>query len=411
MVLKLKQIMASWPPKLQSACRWMWLRCRPVLTVVRQSYQKSPGTTVALVVIAVAGLSWTVGQGVAALLQHASTKTAEEKQPMKPTQYIERQGTKLVLEGQPFRFTGINVYNASSLYSCSVPLGSGSQLDDIMDAWPSTGHTVMRTWFYQKLATKPDGSRDWSGFDHTLAVAKQHGVHVIATLGDQWGDCDDNRYKTGEWYDRGYRNPSGDDKQAYRQWAAEVTARYRDDPTIMAWQLMNEAETSTARNGGCTPNGAAILRAFADDVGGLVKATDPNHLVSLGTIGSGQCGSSGADYITVHSSPHIDLCEYHDYSATETMPGDQWNGLALRLRQCRGLDKPLFIGETGIRVADAGGTLESRAEAFRRKLTASFAGGAVGELVWAWQSTDGYGITFGDPVLEVLADLPALLQK
>jgi hypothetical protein len=43
--------------------------------------------------------------------------------------------------------------------------------------------------------------------------------------------------------------------------------------------------------------------------------------------------------------------------------------------------------------------LQARAGAFSRKLTASFNAGAVGELIWAWQSADGYQIGPGDPVL------------
>ena len=49
-----------------------------------------------------------------------------------------------------------------------------------------------------------------------------------------------------------------------------------------------------------------------------IKSIDPNHLVSLGTIGSGQCGTSGDYYKQLHAIPTIDLCEVHDY--------DPWSG-------------------------------------------------------------------------------------
>ena len=86
-----------------------------------------------------------------------------------------------------------------------------------------------------------------------------------------------------------------------------------------------------------------------------IKEVDPNHLVSLGTMGSGQCGTANGDYRMVHEP--VDVCEYHDYdyegnpsdNADNPIPGDEWNGLAKRLDQCgpSGLDKPLFIGEAG----------------------------------------------------------------
>ena len=114
-----------------------------------------------------------------------------------------------------------------------------------------------------------------------------------------------------------------------------------------------------------------------------IKATDPNHLVSLGVIGGGQCGAEGGDFELVHASSAIDLCSYHDYgAAAAAIPGDQWNGLALRLQQCRNLDKPLISGESGLTLAESGGTATARAEAFRRKMTTSSAPGSA-LLLWA----------------------------
>ena len=80
---------------------------------------------------------------------------------------------------------------------------------------------------------------------------------------------------------------------------------------------------------------------WATDVSGLVKSIDANHLVSLGTIGSGQCGADGPRYQAVHAIPTIDLCEYHDYGAPDVgVPGDEFNGLQLRIDQCDALNKP-----------------------------------------------------------------------
>ena len=140
-------------------------------------------------------------------------------------------------------------------------------------------------------------------------------------------------------------DPSG--TVSYRDWVAEVVNRYKDDPTILAWQLVNEAEVKPGRDTGCSTNAAGILKSFAADVSGLVKSIDPNHLVSLGTMGGGQCGAQGSEYEDVHSVPTIDLCEYHDYQPNAAMPGDQWNGLQVRIDQCQALNKPLFVERRG----------------------------------------------------------------
>jgi hypothetical protein len=328
-------------------------------------------------------------------------------QPTLPpvTGFVRASGTGLTLGGQPYRFKGFNIYNANSRDNCWYPLGyDNGALGNALTAI-GPGQNAFRAWFFQDLATR-NGARDWAAFDHTLAVAKAHNVRVIVTLADQWGACDSGPhgavFKGDAWYTSGYRTAVSPGTTAtYREYVAEIVARYRNDPTILAWQLMNEAEIRRDINSSCTAGGADILRAWAADVAGLIKSIDSNHLVSLGTLGGGQCGMQGADYKLIHNLPSIDLCEYHDY-LPEAMPGDQWNGLALRLSQCAALGKPLFVGETGQKDM----SLDARAERFALKFATQFAAGVVGELVWALRteaqggsSTTNYDMGPSDPTV------------
>jgi alpha-tubulin suppressor-like RCC1 family protein len=325
-----------------------------------------------------------------------------------PTGFIERQGSSLVLAGQPYRFTGINVYNANSDGSCGPAFGSGPAFGEALDMIGSGGK-VVRAWFFQSMATV-NGQRDWSAFDHTLSVAASHGVRVIPTLGNQWEDCEPVAgYKDHTWYGGGYTQPDPGGTVSYRDFVQEIVTRYRDDPTVAFWQLMNEAEVKpSATSGSCSPGAATLLHDFAEDVSGLVKSIDPNHLVSLGAIGSGQCGAQDTQYRDLHAIPTIDLCEFHDYDPTALIPGDQYNGLQVRFDQCAQLNKPLFVGELGMTPTQAGGGLLQRADAFRAKLQAQFDAGSVGELLWAWYedapvSLASLDIHRSDPALRVLA--------
>jgi hypothetical protein len=325
--------------------------------------------------------------------------------------FVTRSGSQLLLDGKPFRFTGINVYNAVNADLCWYPLASGPLLDDSLSEM-GPGVQVIRGWFFQNFATVA-GARDWTAFDHALDVARAHGVRVMPTLTNQWADCDgpaggSGTYKNDAWYASGYANATSPGTLVpYRDWVAEIVTRYRDDPTILAWQLVNEAEVKPSKDAGCSANGGQTLRAFADDVSGLIKSLDPNHLVSLGTIGGGQCGAQGPEYKSVHDVAGIDLCEYHDYGAPQVaIPGDQWNGLQVRIDQCNELGKPLFIGEVGVNPAEVGG-FAGRAAALAAKLAARRAAGVDGELVWAWNAFGSSPVTFdvgpGDPVLDTLA--------
>lgn len=367
----------------------------------------------------VLGLATAILLGSNPLLTGLIARNVEAASPA----FVMRQGQQLTLDGQPFRFTGMNIYEANSDGWCGEEY-TANQLRTAFDGIGSR-NTVLRAWFFQTMAAQkgPVGSwsgvRDWSRFDQTLAVAAEKGVRVVVTLTDQWSECGDggaSQFKTKDWYLGGYNVPDPvlaakyAQWVSYRDWVTEVVTRYRDNPTILAWQLVNEAEVKDSVDAGCPvgdPNDPMdpgnILRDFAQDVSGLIRGIDPNHLISLGTLGGGQCGTQDWQYSLVHALPNIDLCEVHDYSL-ETMPGDQSNGLQRRLDQCAALDKPLFIGETGITPNDlADKSFEGRAELFDAKFRVQFAAGVVGELVWDYRRTGStlntYDIGDGDPTL------------
>jgi endo-1,4-beta-mannosidase len=328
--------------------------------------------------------------------------------------FVRRSGATLTLNGAPYKFTGVNIYNANSRSNCWYTLGS-TGLNTTLSSLGS-GKEAFRTWFFQALATS-NGARDWTAFDQTIAAAKARGYKIVATLGNEWNQCEGGGdyaayYKNEAWYRGGYKTAVHPGTTVpYRQWVSEVVARYKNEPTILAWQLMNEAEDRDVYRGSCTSTAAASLKSWATDMASYVKSIDPNHLVSLGTMGSGQCGSAGAAYKDLHSIAGIDLCEYHDYQSG-AMPGDQWNGLAARIQQCKDLGKPTFVGEVGLNPASYGGTLAGRASALKSKLTTQFQAGLVGLLSWDWRdgshggsSLSGYEIGPSDPALTVLGSL------
>jgi len=330
--------------------------------------------------------------------------------------FVYRQGRNLLLDGKPYTFTGLNIYNAASLpnHGCWYGMGTRASVERSLDQI-GPRQEVIRTWFFQHQATV-DGRRDWGSFDAVLDAARDRRYKVIPVLINQWGDCEgwpDPRagYKNESWYQTGFRTEptSPGLRETYEEWVREVVERYREEPTILAWQLVNEAQAQVAYGGACRSSAVASLTSFASHMGRLVKGIDPNHLLSLGTIGSGQCGTRGTEYLTAHAVPEIDLCEYHDYADPRAVPGDRWNGMQLRIAQCAHLDKPLFVGEVGLTASEADGTLEGRARLIRRKVQVQMGAGVVGMLAWVWRdrqhggsSLDGYEIGPGDPALEAL---------
>ncbi len=321
--------------------------------------------------------------------------------------FVQRSGSQLLLNGYTFRFDGLNIYDANSTSAAPACGDADVSLDQTLnDIGP--GQEVFRAWFFQSLVTI-NGQRDWTAFDHTLAVARARGTRVIFVLANEWGDCDGGIDRTLAWFQGGYRTQVDPGSLVpYRQWVAQAVARYAGNPSIAFWQLVNEGE---ARNpdGSCSEVLATqALRAFADDVGGLIRATDRNHLIGLGTT-AGECGSNEADYQLIHASPAIDICDYHDYGQPYTpLPGDPYSGLQASISRCQALNKPIVVGETGIHYLQISpATLAERALLFQQKFSAQFAAGVGGELIWDWSiyapSGGDYELGPADPSFALLA--------
>ena len=308
--------------------------------------------------------------------------------------YVQVAGTGLTLNGQPFRFVGFNNFQITSMsgyYNCGGIIDQAT-LDSVLQDASANGATVIRTWFFQSYYQ----SSTWAAFDRVLNSAAAHGLKVIPVLVDEWQYCEPPSInKDLNFYQSGYTQSGYGYPLSFLNYATTVAKHYASDTRIAFWQIGNELANVTA-SGTCDSTaesqGAAALRSFADNVTKAIKAVDANHLVSLGTIGSGQCGLAGADYSYVHAGS-VDLCEYHDYTdVTHAIPNDGYNQLAQRIAQCATLKKPLFIGEAGI-VADVNDlgqssgtidwtTLQRRSGFFTAKISAAFANGIAGYLIW-----------------------------
>jgi hypothetical protein len=326
--------------------------------------------------------------------------------------FVTASGSSLYLNGRRFTFAGVNRYNlltvnpAGPAYQGCGGVFSDAELVNWFNEIQAQGINAIRFWAFQKFTAS---GTDFSRFDYVLNLAGQRGIKVIPTFENQWPDCTEGGYKHDDWYASGYQSPYGAYSFSLKDYAGLFVARYRDDPRILMWQLMNEAEIKTS-SGQC--GSFQTFWDFAADLSGYIKAIDPNHLVNIGTMGGGQCGAQGAQYQTLHAIPTVDICEFHDYNhPTEVMPGSQWNGLQVRFDQCAALGKPLFMGEAGIKSNCT--ELDCYAQQVRAtlmdaKMAAFFNAGGVGYLYWSYRDWDGidppWTYDANDPLASVIAN-------
>lgn len=308
--------------------------------------------------------------------------------------FIGAAGGRFTLDGAPWTFTGYDAYYAASLhtgYQCGPALSDQELASFFSELQQRNGSLVLRTWFFQSFQNGNPGN--FAQYDRLLAAAAAHGVRLVATLSNQWGACEPGHpYHTIGWYQGAYKQAKDGYPLSFRDFAISMARHYAGNPTIAMWQLVNEGEAASGHGGSCNEAGAAqALRSFGDDVTAAIQAVDRNHLVNLGTMGGGQCGTSGADYGYVNGG-RTTVCEVHDY-AHQVVMGGKTSGIVPDTHVCSAMGKPLFAGEVGIDASvlpnwSLSGlvtpvTLATRAVLFQQKMDAMFSLGVSGFLIWS----------------------------
>lgn len=325
------------------------------------------------------------------------------------TSFVTRSGTKFYLNGREFKFVGFNLFDAAATdrYKCAWwARFSDSELDATLKYMRSTaGATVLRFWAFQNY-TK--GGTDWTGMDRVIRIAKQNGFKLLPVLENGPTACTGSptmekwQYSGDTWYTSGYKLRLGTDAMSYRDYVRTIVTRYKDEPAIMGWVLMNDPNTGKRDAAGKT-----VLISFAKDVGGLIKSIDTKHLVTLGGQSNGATGTTGKDFVDVYSLPEMDFTTGTDRAywigqENDPLPGST-NGTTLPsvtspdcvktyqakvacalANAMQVVKKPFVMMDAGIKVENNPTSRQTRANVMGSKMSAMFSNGASGYMLWHW---------------------------
>ncbi|MFG1796330.1 beta-mannosidase [Nocardia sp. NPDC049149] len=301
--------------------------------------------------------------------------------------------TGLRLRDKQWWPVGFNAPQLATNWSVNFGCGAQTDLDRYFGALPR--NSLTRFNLFQALAVnKETGAMDYSPADAVFAAAAKHDQLVLPVLSPQDGGCADEQFKQRQWYVDGWKIVTpihGRAVLSFQEWVRTAVARWRHVPVLAGWELVGEPEPSNCTGGHCDlpartcpADAAQVLRTFMDDAGAIVRALDPQRLIFAGYAGGGQCGTQGDEFRYVSESPQVDVVEYHDYSTTDSsLPGDQWNGLAVRLQQAAALRKPLLVAEIGEKAGSCGSVATRRAH-LDAELVAQRNAGSAGALFWAF---------------------------
>jgi len=366
---------------------------------------------------------------VAALVgQPFSTRAVSADVDPQGNLFVKRAGPELRLKGKIYRFAGSNNYYL--MYK------SHFMVDDVLQAAKDSNFRVLRMWGSLEIGNQ-DGSNSiqgkadgtyfsyWDGtapayndgpdglqrLDYVLYKAGQLGIRVVIPLVNNWnafGGMDQYvRWANGQYHDQFYTDPLI--RQWYKNWIAHLLNRtnaytgvqYKDDPTIMTWELANEPRCLSAgaypRSPNCT---VQTLITWANEMSTFIKSIDENHLVSVGDEGfycipgatdwTDNCGE-GVDTIAFTKLPNIDVMSFHlypDHWGKSIAWGTQW--IKRHFADARKLNKPAMLGEFGLLDKSI------RNPVYKEWTDTVFKSGGAGALYWILSGKQDDGTLYAD---------------
>ncbi|KAI4316840.1 hypothetical protein L6164_024780 [Bauhinia variegata] len=333
--------------------------------------------------------------------------------------FVKTRGVQLLLNGSPYYINGFNAYWL--MYVASDP----SQRDKVSSAFQEArnhGLNLARTWAfsdggYRPLQYSPGSYNEqmFQGLDFVISEARKYEIKLVLSLVNNYDNLGGKKQYV-DWARSHGQSINSEDgfftnpvvKGYYKNHMKAVLTRrnsvtgvaYKDDPTIMAWELMNEIRCPSDQSG-------KTVQAWITEMASYLKSIDGNHLLEAGLEGfygqskkqSNPNFSVGTDFIANNQIPGIDFATVHSYP-------DQWLSGAGYENQISFLDswlhdhiqdaqtilgKPLLVAEFGTSMRSSNSN--QRDQLFNKVYSAIYSsassgGAAVGGLFWQLLAQD-----------------------
>ena len=308
--------------------------------------------------------------------------------------FVRVRGTQLLLHGRPYRYIGTNYWYGGLLATQGA--AGKARLTQELNFLNQKGVTNLRVMIgaeglsngyqyrvLQPLQTAPGrfDPKIMASLDYLLAELRKRNMKAVLYFTNTW-EWSGGLGQYLMWH--GYPNPSlpknpNYDWDKFRAYIAQfytcapcqadvdsyvryvlgrtnrVTGRkYVNDPTIMAWEILNEPRPMLAS---ATP----AFEAWIRHVAALVKSLDKNHLLTTGSEGDIASDNNLGVYERLHADPHIDYLTIHiwprnwdwfrDTATAKSLPTVLANARAYVGRHvavAARLKKPLVMEEFGL---------------------------------------------------------------
>ena len=338
--------------------------------------------------------------------------------------FVKREGSRLMLDGQPFRAVGANLYYLQHMFAYGELIDQrySKQALDALDQATCLGARTVRFWAFNDTADKSQirsGPRDedykevgLQALDRAVAEAKARGLRMILTLTNNYsaygglcaytswvGRNDDGECRQ---HDDFYSDPLL--KGFWKDYVTRLANRtntitgiaYRDEPAIVAWELGNELRCPSCR-------GSSRYIDTIRELARHAKTALPNHLIADGGDGFDDVpshfpglsnsyavrGDEGVSFTKLLAVDELDMVSYHMYPGMRPdmfleAGRDVQIWISNHERLARAAGKVAYLGEFGHPVGAKAAPDESAALTFNSWLSLLFARND-GQMGLLWQ--------------------------
>ncbi|KAG6476842.1 mannan endo-1,4-beta-mannosidase 2-like [Zingiber officinale] len=259
--------------------------------------------------------------------------------------FVERKGTQFVVDGRAFYVNGWNSY---WMLDQAAEEFSKSRVTEMFQIGAKMGMTVCRTWAFNdgtyhalQVSLGIFDERVFRALDWVIVEARRHGIRLLLSLVNNLQHYGGKTQYVKWAWDEGIGLSSSNDsfffdpaiRKYFKIYLKTILTRknhltgieYRDDPTIFAWELMNEPQCASDSSGD-------TLQEWFEDTSEFVKSIDHKHLLTIGlegfygpvssqekqSINPGKWyGTLGSDFLSNSKISHVDFASVHIYP-------DQW---------------------------------------------------------------------------------------
>jgi hypothetical protein len=286
------------------------------------------------------------------------------RETAKRASFVAIKNNRLVLDGKPFQVKGVNYYPRHASWRRFLQDADPSEMAAELRLIKQAGFNTLRIFLWYEalfICAPEDAIPNQSSFaklDALFALARQQNLKLIVTL----NDLPDMVYR-----------PLYIDWAHYDAQTTFIVRRYRNESSILAWDLRNEGDLDWAAP---MPNDTRLQ--FSDILGwlahtsALVRKNDPSHLLTAGWSGD-----------PTATGPYVDFLSFHHWTDAGRL-----RARVLDYRQRS--KKPLLLEEVGYHSWDQA-PQDARDEATQAKLLSDAVTTAekLGLLGWvAWDAFD-----------------------